>query len=375
MNSGPVAVFDRAALLGLLSRARSVVPSRTTIPIVASVLLTFEEGRVVVVASDLDSEYRDEAVCEVDQPGAVAVSAVQFHEAIRSLPDGAQVKINRQDDGRLKVSAGRSTFRLPCLPAGDFPRFTTEAAAAEGVLSCSTLARMLALTVDSASKDSTRYTLNSVLLEVRPGDLGGAALRAVATSGFRFAYCQRPVPPEFPPSRAILPAKAARLLQGLLAEQGGDVSIQLNERQFRFSAGTWVFAGKVVDGTYPDYERALPKEYLRELSIRRLDLLNGVRRTLIAAEGRASRVQASVEGSMMRLSVRSATGADAVEEVEVGYGGEPFEAAYVGSNLIDILTLLEVDDLTLKSSAAPKAVIFVDPSDDQSLFLTMEAVG
>ena len=119
--------IERAALLKALGHVQSVVERRNTIPILSNVLLSADRGGVSFSATDLDMEIVDETPGRVDGQGQITAPAHTLYEIVRKLPEGAEVELRfNADDPRLQVSAGRSTFNLPVLPAGDFPVMSSE---------------------------------------------------------------------------------------------------------------------------------------------------------------------------------------------------------------------------------------------------------
>src|ERR687893_1118116 len=119
--------IERAALLKALGHVQSVVERRNTIPILSNVLLSADGDGVSFSATDLDMEIIDETTAEVSGGGQITAPAHTLYEIVRKLPDGADVELRYTgDDPRLAVSAGRSRFNLPVLPAGDFPVMSSE---------------------------------------------------------------------------------------------------------------------------------------------------------------------------------------------------------------------------------------------------------
>src|SRR5688500_18055955 len=119
--------IERAALLKALGHVQSVVERRNTIPILSNVLLAADKDTVTFSATDLDMEIIDEGTAQVDGPGQITAPAHTLYEIVRKLPEGADVELRfTGEDPRLSISAGRSRFNLPVLPAGDFPVMSSD---------------------------------------------------------------------------------------------------------------------------------------------------------------------------------------------------------------------------------------------------------
>src|SRR5690554_2841406 len=157
--------IERSALLRALGHVQSVVERRNTIPILSNVLLSAGRDKLAFAATDLDMEMVDEAEAVVQVEGQITAPAHTLYEIIRKLPEGAEVALTYNgDDPRLTVSAGRSKFNLPVLPAGDFPVMSAESAGARYTLMKDDLARLIDKTRFAVSTEETRYYLNGLYL-------------------------------------------------------------------------------------------------------------------------------------------------------------------------------------------------------------------
>jgi DNA polymerase-3 subunit beta len=186
--------IERAALLKALGHVQSVVERRNTIPILSNVLLSAERGTLTFSATDLDMEITDEAEARVEVPGQITAPAHTLYEIVRKLPDGAEVELSfAGDDPRLQVSAGRSRFNLPVLPAGDFPVMSSEGLTARLVVDTVDLMRLIDKTRFAISTEETRYYLNGLYLHTVVEN-GITKLRAVATDGHRLALAEMLAP-------------------------------------------------------------------------------------------------------------------------------------------------------------------------------------
>src|SRR5689334_10203823 len=135
--------IERAALIKALGHVQSVVERRNTIPILSNVLISAEGGAMTFAATDLDMEIIDETSADVSVGGQITAPAHTLYEIVRKLPEGADVELKvAGDDPRLQVSAGRSRFNLPVLPAGDFPAMSTEGLTSKMVLASADLMRL-----------------------------------------------------------------------------------------------------------------------------------------------------------------------------------------------------------------------------------------
>src|ERR1700722_3453031 len=213
--------IERAALLKALGHVQSVVERRNTIPILSNVLLSAERDSMALSATDLDMEIIDETEGRVDGQGQITAPAHTLHEIVRKLPEGAEVELRFSgDDPRLQVSAGRSKFNLPVLPAGDFPVMSSDGLSSRITIDTNELIRLIDKTRFAISTEETRYYLNGLYLHtVVEG--GVTKLRAVATDGHRLALAEMPAPEGFSGAPGVIvPRKTIQEARRLLDDAG-----------------------------------------------------------------------------------------------------------------------------------------------------------
>ncbi|MEM9749820.1 MAG: DNA polymerase III subunit beta, partial [Pseudomonadota bacterium] len=246
--------IERSVFLKALSHAQSVVEKRNTIPILANVLLQAGDGRLSLTATDLDIEIVESAPADVAVEGAATAGAHTLYEIVRRLPDGAQVRLELNgDDPQLKLSAGRSDFKLSVLANEDFPVLPADDFAVTFAAPATALARLIDKSRFAISNEETRYYLNGVYLHAAT-DGETSALRAVATDGHRLARVDAELPEgaKDMPS-VIVPRKTVQELRRLLDDADDIVNISVSEGKMRFAFGAVVLTSKLIDGAFPDY--------------------------------------------------------------------------------------------------------------------------
>src|SRR3990167_624304 len=153
--------IERGALLDALSHVQNIVERRTTISILSNVLLEAKKGELRLTATDLDIEAIDSADAKVSREGAVTAPAGTLFDVVRKLPSGAEVQIELDaETQRLVLTAGRSKFELPTLPAADFQTMASDEGSVQFSLGARDLARLIDKTRFAISTEETRYYLN-----------------------------------------------------------------------------------------------------------------------------------------------------------------------------------------------------------------------
>ncbi len=254
---------DRATLLKALAHIQSVAEKRNTIPILANVLLAAADGRLSLTATDMEIAVVEEVACATTRNGTTTAPAATLYEIVRKLPDGAQVELDHAGgDAQLALRAGRYATSLVVLPVEDFPSMTAGQLPHRFRLSGTMLRGLIDRTRFAISTEETRYYLNGIYLHATEGpvgDEGQRMLRAVATDGHRLARVEEKLPEgaESMPG-VIVPRKTVAELRKLLDEEGGDVEVGLSDTRIQFTAGSVTLTSKLIDGTFPEYERVIP---------------------------------------------------------------------------------------------------------------------
>ena len=364
--------IERSALVKALGHVQSVVERRNTIPILSNVLLQAEGGGLTLTATDLDIEISETAPADVSRKGSATASALTLYEIVRRLPEGAQVRLElQQEEGRLQVSAGRSQFALAVLPEADFPTLATGDLGVQFSIPTADIVRLFDKARFAMSQEETRYYLNGVYLHAF---VDGAArqLRAAATDGHRLARLEAPLPAgadKMP--GVIVPRKAVAEIGRLLADAEETVSIAVSETKIRFGYGAGRLTSKLIDGTFPDYERVIPKNNPNVMRAETKDFAQAVDRVATISADRTRSIKLAVENDRLRLTVNNPEAGSALEELSVDYSGEPIEIGFNARYLLDIASQVDGQTMTFKLADPASPSIVLDEDDPRALYVLM----
>ena len=356
--------IERAALMKALGHVQSVVERRNTIPILSNVLLSADGGTVAFSATDLDMEIVDECGAEVSSPGQITAPAHTLYEIVRKLPEGADVELRcAGEDPRLSVAAGRSRFNLPVLPAGDFPVMSSDGLSSRITIASRDLIRLIDKTRFAISTEETRYYLNGLYLHTVVED-GETRLRAVATDGHRLALADMPAPAGAAGlPGVIVPRKTIQEARRLLEDAGEEIEMQISQAKVRFEFGRASLTSKVIDGSFPDYARVIPKENHRVVSIDNALFAAAVDRVATISAEKSRSVKFAVEAGKLVLTVRNMEAGQAVEEIEVDYDGEAFEIGFNARYLLDVAGQIQGESCELRFADPASPTLILDPAD------------
>jgi len=345
------ATIERATLLKSLGHVQSVVERRNTIPILSNVLIeASDDGSLRLMATDLDLQVDESVPANITQAGATTVSAHTFFDIVRKLPEGSQVELSAAD-GKMQVVAGRARFNLSTLPRDDFPVIAEGELPTRFELPAATLRQIIDKTKFAISSEETRYYLMGIFLHVADDQL-----KAAATDGHRLARITLPKPDgaDGMPD-VIVPRKCVTELRKLLDELEGTVEISLSATKVRFGLGSAVLTSKLIDGTFPDYNRVIPTGNDKLLKLDPKTFAAGVDRVSTIASEKTRAVKMAVDRDKVTLSVTSPENGLAVEEIPADYSSDGIEIGFNARYLMDILSEIDGDtvEVHLADAAAP----------------------
>ncbi|MGB0681500.1 MAG: DNA polymerase III subunit beta [Magnetovibrionaceae bacterium] len=368
--------IERAALLKALNHVQSVVERRNTIPILSNVKLDVTgagpDGRLALNATDMDLDIVEQVACEAGQAGAVTAPAHTLYEIVRKLPEGAEVELDATGgDGQLTLRSGRSRFTLSCLPTDDFPVMSGGHLDHEFSLSAADLCVLIDRTRFAISTEETRYYLNGIYLHGAERD-SVAVLRAVATDGHRLASVEVPLPQGAGGMPGIIvPRKTVAELRKLLDEADGDIAVALSETKIRFAFGEAVLTSKLIDGTFPDYERVIPTESDKHWEVERKDLTEAVDRVSAISSEKSRAVKLTISADTLTLTANSPENGSATEEIGISYGGESLEIGFNSRYLLDMAQQIEGQAARFSMSDAASPTVMSEVGDSSAVFVLM----
>ncbi|HEX2556042.1 MAG TPA: DNA polymerase III subunit beta [Microvirga sp.] len=363
---------ERAALLRSLGHVHRVVERRTTIPILSNVLLRADGGGLRLKATDLDIEVTETIPADVSTAGSTTVPAHVIYDIVRKLPEGAQVSLEiAGDGGQMQIRSGRSRFMLQALPESDFPDLAAGDLPHRFALPPADLKRLIDKTQFAISTEETRYYLNGIFFHTL--DAGaGPVLRAVATDGHRLARVEMPAPKgaEGMPG-VIVPRKAVAEIQKLVEDGGDSIEVELSPAKIRLTFAGVVLTSKLIDGTFPDYQRVIPTGNDKQLVVERADFAKAVDRVSTISSERGRAVKLSLTDGRLTLSVNNPDSGSATEEIEVDYDAGALDIGFNARYLLDITGQLDGDTALFRLADPGSPTVIQDRDGAPALYVLM----
>jgi DNA polymerase-3 subunit beta len=308
----------------------------------------------------------------VEQGGATTVPAHLLYDIVRKLPDGAEVMLKMEESGNaMSVTSGRSSFRLQCLPQSDFPELSAGSFSHIFRLDSVDLKGLIEKTQFAISTEETRYYLNGIYLHTHEAG-GKLKLRSVATDGHRLARAEMDAPAgsEGMPG-VIIPRKTVSELQKLVDNPDLTVTVEVSDAKIRFTIGSIVLSSKLIDGTFPDYQRVIPTNNDKELKIDCQSFAQAVDRVSTISSERGRAVKLALGEGQLTLTVNNPDSGSATEELAVGYDNDPLEIGFNAKYLLDITSQLSGSEAVFMLADPGSPTLVRDLAGDDALYVLM----
>lgn len=354
---------EQKPLLATIKRLQGVVETRQAIPILGHFHIQADEaGTVTIKATDLDIEATATIAASVQHGGSCTVQAKTLSDIIGKLASGALVSIDADSASqRVTIAAGRSSFELASLDPLDFPHLASADFAASFIASGKVIADIIGGPLFAASTEETKYYLNGVYLH--PVD--GNAI-AVATDGHKLGKIASSIAADFP--GVIVPRKTCAEVMKSLSGNDDDVEVSISDTKIRFATQHFTILSKVVDGTFPAYDRVIPKAHPNSVSVSAAELAAAVDRVASVTDDKTRAVKLAVTTEEIAVSSRSAT-SKAQDAVSATLSGQPVEIGFNGAYLSEILKQCD-GEVILSYADNDKPALF-QPAGRDATFLLM----
>ena len=351
-----------------LSQIIGVVEKRQTLPILGNVFMSLNDGELVLVGSDLETEITTRMSGVAGTNGKTTVSARKLYDICRSLPNESMLALDTEEENKMVVKAGKSRFTLQTLSGDDYPRLEETQWKQEFFLEQKQLFKLLTKTSFSMAQQDVSYFLNGLLFEIHDNHIV-----SVATDGHRLAKTSIDVDPlGIDPVQSIIPRKAVLEIGKFLDSESDDqVKIKLNASHISVESGGFMFISKLIDGRFPDYEKVIPANLDKHVFINRADLINILSRAAILSNEKFRGVSLSVDGKLLQVRSHNPDQEHAKDEMAVEYSGEAIEIGFNVTYLLEALKACESDEIDLGLLDPNTSCTFHAKDSEDTLYLIM----
>src|SRR5438876_418150 len=311
-------------LLQELTLIQGVVERKTTIPILANVLVRAEGGELGIAATDLEIGLKSMCVSKTTVPGAITLPAKRLYEIVRALPD-KEIKFKRGEANWVTITCGTSRFRIAGLPQDDFPTLP-ETKSNVGKIPADVLAKVISRTICAISTEDSKYTLSGALLLLKPG-----SITMVATDGHRLAHVEKSEALEDirEETKVLVPRKAMGELVRVISESPDvdRIGFSRDDSHLFFDMGKRLLISRMLTGQFPNYEAVLPRGNDRVLTINREEIAASIKRVAILSDERSRTVKLALANGSPEITASHSDLVEAHEILEVNYDKDDIQAA------------------------------------------------
>ena len=349
-----------------LTAVAATVPSKTTLPVLANILIETTDKGIRLSGTDLDIAVSTEVSADVDAQGAITIPAKKLAEIARELPP-SPVKMATSGEQRVTLDCGRSHFKILGLPKDEFPSFPAVKFKDSWRVRAGDLRKLIDHTAFAVSTEESRPILNGVLWELR-----AELMRMVATNGHRLAKMEVPIATAGAPSSdLIVPPKALDQIRRLFPEDE-ELEIARGDNHLGFrSPFTSVFT-RLIEGPYPNYMQVIPKDNDKYAIADKLALTSALKRMSVIASDQTHRIRLSFNQALLKFSVQTPDLGEATDELPVRYDGDPLDIGFNANYLLEILRYIPTDEVKI-TMKAPERAATLEPEgwNDPASYLTL----
>lgn len=339
--------ISKQELAKKLQHVQSIVDRKTTMPILSNVLLTTQNKKLWLSATDLEVGMSISAEADVLTEGKITIDARSFYDVVRELPDDV-IHFSVKENNRIELKCGRSEFKIMGLAADEFPALPKKGEGNTFAFPCAAVVQMMEKAAFAMSTDEARYNLNGVLLEQHKNE-SATFLRMVATDGHRLSVVDREMKGGWQlPKAVIVPRKGIAELKRLIENQDGSFDLWIDEKHAIAFVGDVTLYVRLIDGQFPPYSQVVPKKSKRVIVVPRKELLSGLRRVSSMANERSKGVRFRFSPKHLEISSSNPDRGEAREELSIDYRGEAFDVGFNARYFLDALSLIEDEQAVLE---------------------------
>lgn len=345
-----------------LTLIQGVVERKTTIPILANVLVRAEGGELGIVATDLELGLRSVCPSKTTVAGTITLPAKRLYEIVRALPD-REIKFKRGDANWVTVTCGTSRFRIAGLPQEDFPSLPQPKGPFTNIPS-DVLSKLITHTIFAISTEDSKYTLSGALLVLKPG-----SITMVATDGHRLAHVEKSEALEDVTEeiKVLVPKKAMAELVRIISETAETVAVGFSrdDNHLFFNVGSRLLISRMLTGQFPNFEAVLPRSNDRTVKVSRDEITSAIKRAAILSDERSKTVKIALSKGSMEITASHSDLGEAHETLEVDYDREDLQVGFNYQYLLDFLGTTDESDVNFEFKDSESAAqLRTQPSGD-----------
>jgi DNA polymerase III subunit beta len=342
---------EKNAFAREISFAQEIIASKNALSIMSNVLLEAQEGSLSIKATDIKVSFETAIPVDTAEAGSVTVFCDKLSGILASIPEG-DIDVE-QDDSKVlvKPTFKKVRFQLKTISSEKFPELPEAPDGAFFSVPAKDFKEMINQVVFAVSDDETRYFMNGVYLEK-----SDAGLVMVATDGRRLAFVKRDLEGTIPDFKGVIvPPKVLSLVSKRAADEGL-IEIAVTEKNIFLRFGSYKISSVLIEGQFPNYQKVIPEKQKNLVTVKRMELLDALRRVSIFVEQKSRRTFLGLSNGLIVLSSEESEIGTAREEIPCTYEGPEVTIALNYKYVEDPLKVMSTENVTLEFTEANRAI-------------------
>ncbi len=363
-------IITKENLIKALQKIIGVVEKRQTMPILSHILFRKKEDSCEVVASDLEVQLSADMQIEngSDFSENITIPGRKLFDIGKGLPDEAVIEIEKVEEGKLKIKSKRSKFILSALDAKTFPLMETkDDSQTELVIKSNNIKDIVGKSSFAMAQQDVRYYLNGLYLFI-----SGKEIFGVATDGHRLA--KSGVEASFDlqePISAIIPRKGVIEIDKQLENEGEELKVIISKNHIQISNKTSQAISKLIDGKFPDYEKVIPADADKLVTVDCKTLKEALIRVSILSNDRFRGVRLNFVENEIKVSANNPEKEEASDDIKASFSGEPVEVGFNVNYLIDVLNVIKTKKVKILLKDSSSSALLSPENDNLSSYVVM----
>ncbi len=363
--------ISRSVFFKTLSHLQGIVDKKNSLPILSNILIEAKDNSLTLSSTDMDISIIEIIGCSVAEDGATTINSQILYDIVRKINDNSEIEIISNDGKLLTLRADGSRFSLACLPKEDYPIIDQDNNGTNVKINSKVLFKLIDKTKFAISNEETRYFLNGLYFNIS-NENDKNIVTLVGTDGHRlakFSYSIEDKIDQIP--GVIIPKKTIYELSKLLSETTSDVKISISSNKIVFNIENIIFISKLIDGSFPDYKRVIPRDNSNILKINRETLLSAVDRVSTIANEKSPVIKFKLFQNILNLNTINNEKSTASEDLMTIYDGDEIEIGFNSKYIMDIVNNLEDEEITINFKDNSSPIIALENSNNNLVYVLM----
>ncbi len=361
----------RSNFFKTLSHLQGIVDKKNSLPILSNILIEAKDNALTLSSTDMDISIVEKIDCNVLEDGSTTINSQILYDIVRKIDDNSEIEIISNDGKLLTLRADGSRFSLACLPKEDFPIIDKDNLGNTIKINSKIIFKLIDKTKFAISNEETRYFLNGLYFNITK-DENNSILTIVGTDGHRLAKFSHNIADNIDQvSGVIIPKKTIYELCKLLSEIDKDVHISISSNKIIFTIDNIIFISKLIDGSFPDYKRVIPKDNSNILKINREILLSAVDRVSTIANEKSPVIKFKLLRNVLNLNTINNESSTASEDLKINYSGDEIEIGFNSKYIMDIVNNLGDEEISINLKDNSSPIIALENSNSNLVYVLM----